>query len=189
MKAEQMNDEIAWGGSGLPHKLADAVRQHKATVALIVALVAVIVVLSANRSESRPASAGPIRVVNENSISFSVTGAVGGEVDVRYLQAGRASNTIWMTVIVIGLSRGLDYMVTAGSCTGGAPQVFAISSGLPDPATDVLVLPVDNVPGSQATVSWIRIATASGVPLGGVRGQFWAPHRETPIAPEGSACS
>ena len=102
------------------------------------------------------------------------------------------------TLIVNGLPRGYDYTVITGVCRNSAPRKLSVSSALPDPATDDLVLPLTNLPVSSRTVVWFTVTNVQGFELGGVRGSSgacssprcpasWCSGRAGPCAPsEGS---
>jgi hypothetical protein len=145
--------------------------------------------LVANPSE-RPVAQRPvaIEVLNGKSASFPLKGTAGAVLFVQYLQAGKRPEIVWFTIAVAGLPRGIDYLADAGDCVGGHPSTLALVSAVPDPQTDLLILPIGNVPGSASTVIWIEVTSALGNQLGSVRGGFLAPGSTVPIAAGGSLC-
>jgi len=138
----------------------------------------------------RPVAQRPvaIEVLNGKSASFPLKGTAGAVLFVQYLQAGKRPESVRFTLAVAGLPRSIDYLAVAGDCVGGHPSILALVSAVPDPQTDLLILPIGNVPGSASTVIWIEVTSALGNQLGSVRGGFLAPGSTVPIAAGGPLC-
>ena len=65
------------------------------------------------------------------------------------------------------------------------------ASSYPDPQTDMLILPLNNLPASVPTEIWIKVTNAPGTNLGGARGAFLMPGaagRAVPTAPGLPVC-
>jgi len=133
-----------------------------------------------------------IGVLIASAVSFPLTGTPGALLQVQYLQAGHGPAAIWATLAASGLPRDTSYYTaTAGDCVNGHPRMLASASSLPDPHTDMLILPLNNLPASVPTEIWIKVTTAPGTDLGGARGAFLmpgAPGRATPVPPGQPAC-
>jgi hypothetical protein len=133
-----------------------------------------------------------IRVLIASSVSFPLQGTPGALLQVQYLQPGDEPAAIWATLAASGLPRDTSYYTaTAGDCVSGRPRTLASASSLPDPQTDLLILPLNNLPASVATEIWIRVSSATGADLGGARGSFLMPGavgRAVPILPGRPVC-
>jgi hypothetical protein len=129
-------------------------------------------------------SAGPIEVVNGNSLRFAVKGTTGAVVSVEYLRADHGRETMWLTVAISGLPLGWMYSATAGRCLQGRPVSLTTTGGIPDRHSGILLLPLNGVPVSTTEVTWLDLKTARGVLLGGIRGNFLVGQATTPIAPD-----
>ena len=152
---------------------------------LVIAAVSVVVALgSTNKTAVHSA---PIRMVNENTIDFLLKGRASAELSVSYLQTGDQPSA-WITVADIGLPRGYDYSVTAGSCANSGPHTLAQSSGIPDARTDVLLLSLGNMPGTERSDMWVTVATPLGAKLGGVRGPLALPNDQVAIGSGKPVC-
>jgi len=139
------------------------------------------------RTQQTPA----IDVLIASTVSFPVKGTPGALLQVQYLQAGHGPAAIWATLAASGLPRDTSYYTaTAGDCAGGRPRTLTSASSLPDPHTDMLILPLNNVPASVPTEIWIKVTNAAG-DLGGARGAFLMPGadgRAVPILPGRPVC-
>jgi hypothetical protein len=133
-----------------------------------------------------------IGVLIASAVSFPLAGTPGALLQVQYLQAGHGPAAIWATLAASGLPRDTSYYTaTAGDCVNGHPRMLASASSLPDPHTDMLILPLNNLPASVPTEIWIKVTTAPGTDLGGARGAFLmpgAPGRAIPVPPGQPAC-
>jgi hypothetical protein len=133
-----------------------------------------------------------IGVLIASAVSFPLTGTPGALLQVQYLQAGHGPAAIWATLAASGLPRDTSYYTaTAGDCVNGHPRMLASASSLPDPHTDMLILPLNNLPASVPTEIWIKVTTAPGTDLGGARGAFLmpgTPGRAIPVPPGQPAC-
>jgi hypothetical protein len=133
-----------------------------------------------------------IDVLIASAVSFPLKGTPGALLQVQYLQAGHGPAAIWATLAASGLPRDTSYYTaTAGDCVNGHPRVLASASSLPDPQTDMLILPLNNLPAAVPTEIWIKVTTAPGTDLGGARGAFLmpgAPGRAIPVPPGRPAC-
>jgi hypothetical protein len=110
---------------------------------------------------------------------------------VQYLQAGDGPAAIWATLAASGLPRDTYYSATAGDCVSGHPRTLASASSYPDPQTDMLILPLNNLPASVPTEIWIKVTNAPGTYLGAARGSFLMPGaagRAVPIPPGQPVC-
>ena len=140
------------------------------------------------RTQQTPA----INVLIASTISFPVKGTPGALLQVQYLQAGHGPAAIWATLAASGLPRDTSYYTaTAGDCAGGRPRILASASSLPDPHTDMLILPLNNLPASVPTEIWIKVTNAAGTDLGGAHGAFLMPGaagRAVPILPGRPVC-
>jgi hypothetical protein len=116
-----------------------------------------------------------IGVLLAGAVSFPLKGTPGALLQVQYLQMGDGPATIWATLAASGLPRDTYYTATAGDCVKGHPRVLASASSSPDPHTDLLMLPLNDLPTSAATEIWIKVINAPGTDLGGVRGSFLMP--------------
>ena len=132
-----------------------------------------------------------IDVLIASAVSFPLTGTPGALLQVQYLQAGHGPAAIWATLAASGLPRDSYYTATAGDCVNGHPRMLASASWLPDPHTDMLILPLNNLPASVPTEIWIKVTNAAGADLGGARGAFLmpgTPSRAIPTPPGRPAC-
>jgi hypothetical protein len=144
----------------------------------LVAVAAVIVILAALGTaagvRALTGAAAPrqaaVHVLNTVTVRFPLRGTAGALLEVRYLQAGHGAQTILPTLVVNGLPRGYDYTVITGVCRSTGPRKLSVSSALPDPATDDLILPLINLPVSSKTVVWFAVTNVQGFELGGLRG-------------------
>jgi hypothetical protein len=133
-------------------------------------------------------SAGPIEVVNGNTLSFAVRGTAGAVVTVEYLRADHGREAMWLSVAIRGLPRGYIYLAKAGKCAQGRPVTLAAYSGIPDRQSGILLLVMDNIPPSTSQMAWLTLNTGRGMRLGGIRGDFLVGQATTPIAPVGEVC-
>ena len=133
-----------------------------------------------------------INVLIASAVSFPLKGTPGALLQVQYLQTGEGPAAIWATLAASGLPRGTYYTATAGDCVSGRPRTFATASSYPDPQTDMLILPLNNLPASVATEIWIKVTNAPGTSLGAALGSFLMPGaagRAVPIPPGRPECS
>jgi len=144
--------------------------------------------LMAARTQRPPA----IEVLIAGAVSFPLAGTPGALLQVQYLQAGHGPAAIWATLAASGLPRDTAYYTaTAGDCVNGRPRVLASASSLPDPQTDMLILPLNNLPASVPTQIWIKVTNGAGADLGGARGALLMPGaagRAVPIQPGRPVC-
>lgn len=132
-----------------------------------------------------------IDVLIANAVSFPLKGTPGALLQLQYLQAGDGPAAIWATLAASGLPQDTYYTATAGDCVSGHPRTLASASSYPDPHTDMLTLPLNNLPASVPTEIWIKVANAPGTDLGSARGAFLmpgAPGRTIPILPGQPVC-
>src|SRR5690348_1823587 len=133
-----------------------------------------------------------IDVLIASAVSFPLRGTPGALLQVQYLQAGAGPAAIWATLAASGLPRDTSYYTaTAGDCVNGHPRMLASASSLPDPRTDMLILPLNNLPASVPTEIWIKVTNAAGADLGSARGAFLMPGaagRAIPIPPGRPVC-
>jgi hypothetical protein len=133
-----------------------------------------------------------IDVLIASAVSFPLRGTPGALLQVQYLQAGAGPAAIWATLAASGLPRDTSYYTaTAGDCVNGHPRMLASASSLPDPRTDMLILPLNNLPASVPTEIWIKVTNAAGVDLGSARGAFLMPGavgRAIPTLPGRPVC-
>lgn len=177
--SSEARDEVAWGREP---RQAPLIRLRAARLARgrprLAAAAAVVVILAAAgialgvRALAGPAAAraAEVHVLNTVTVRFPLRGTAGALLEVRYLQAGHGADTILPTLVVNGLPRGSDYTVITGVCRSSGPAKLSVSSALPDPATDDLVLPLINLPVSSKTVVWFTVTNVQGFELGGLRG-------------------
>ena len=69
--------------------------------------------------------------------------------------------------------------------------MLASASSYPDPHTDMLILPLNNLPASVPTEIWIKVTNAPGTSLGAARGSFLMPGaagRAVPTLPGRPVC-
>ena len=133
-----------------------------------------------------------INVLIASAVSFPLKGTPGALLQVQYLQTGEGPAAIWATLAASGLPRGTYYTATAGDCVSGRPRTLATASSYPDPQTDMLILPLNNLPASVATEIWIKVTNAPGTSLGAALGSFLMPGaagRAVPIPPGRPECS
>ena len=133
-----------------------------------------------------------INVLIASAVSFPLRGTPGALLQVQYLQTGEGPAAIWATLAASGLPRGTYYTATAGDCVSGRPRTLATASSYPDPQTDMLILPLNNLPASVATEIWIKVTNAPGTSLGAALGSFLMPGaagRAVPIPPGRPECS
>jgi hypothetical protein len=132
-----------------------------------------------------------IDVLIASAVSFPLTGTPGALLQVQYLQAGARPAAIWATLAASGLPRDSYYTATAGDCVSGHPRMLVWAASYPDPRTDMLILPLNNLPASVPAEIWIKVTNAAGTDLGGARGAFLmpgAPGRAIPTPPGRPAC-
>jgi len=132
-----------------------------------------------------------IGVLIASAVSFPLTGTPGALLQVQYLQAGHGPAAIWATLAASGLPRDTYYTATAGDCVSGHPRMLVSASSYPDPQTDMLILPLNNLPASVPTEIWIKVTNAPGTNLGGARGAFLMPGaagRAIPTPPGRPVC-
>ena len=133
-----------------------------------------------------------IDVLIAGAVSFPLAGTPGALFQVQYLRAGHGPAAIWATLAASGLPRDTAYYTaTAGDCVNGHPRTLASASSLPDPQTDMLILPLNNLPASVPTEIWIKVTNGSGTDLGGARGALLMPGaagRAIPIQPGRPVC-
>jgi hypothetical protein len=137
----------------------------------------------------RPPAIGVL--IDSPPVSFPLKGTPGALLQVQYLQTGDGSAAIWVTLAASGLPRDTYYTATAGDCVSGHPRVLASASSSPDPYTDMLILPLTDLPASVATESWIKVTNTPGTDLGGARGSFLMPGeagRAVPTLPGRPVC-
>jgi hypothetical protein len=132
-----------------------------------------------------------IDVLIASSVSFPLRGTAGAQLQVQYVQTGDGPATIWATLAASGLPRDTYYTATAGDCVSGHPRMLVSASSYPDPQTDMLILPLNNLPASVPTEIWIKVTNAPGTNLGGARGAFLMPGaagRAVPTPPGRPVC-
>jgi hypothetical protein len=141
------------------------------------------------RTRTQPPPA--IDVLIASTVSFPLTGTPGALLQVQYLQAGHGPAAIWATLAATGLPPDTYYTATAGDCVSGHPRVLASASSYPDPNTDMLILPLNNLPASVPTKIWIKVTNAPGTSLGRAHGAFLMPGaagRAVPTLPGRPVC-
>jgi hypothetical protein len=186
-------DEVAFGRH---HRRPQPAGLRSWRSCMLLALLAIaastatgLIVASSNSSQPPARPAGTISVINENMLDLQLKEATGARLAIRYLQPGQGPDTIWLDLVATGLPKGIDYSVTAGECLKGRPTAVAVaSSGTPDPATGILILPLDNLRAAPAAVLWVRVSNVRGVRLGGIRGSFAPPGSTVAITPYEPAC-
>ena len=133
-----------------------------------------------------------IDVLIAGAVSFPLAGTPGALFQVQYLRAGHGPAAIWATLAASGLPRDTAYYTaTAGDCVNGHPRTLASASSLPDPQTDMLILPLNNLPASVPAKIWIKVTNGAGADLGGARGALLMPGaagRAIPIQPGRPVC-
>jgi hypothetical protein len=133
-----------------------------------------------------------INVLIAGAVSFPLRGTPGALLQVQYLQAGHGPAAIWATLTASGLPQDTAYYTaTAGDCVNGHPRTLTSASSLPDPRTDMLILPLNNLPASVPTEIWIKVTNGVGADLGSARGELLMPGtagRAVPIPPGRPAC-
>jgi hypothetical protein len=132
-----------------------------------------------------------IDVLIASAVSFPLRGTPGALLQVQYLQASHGPAAIWATLAASGLPRDTYYTATPGDCTSSHPRSLASASSYPDPQTDMLILPLNNLPASVPTEIWIKVTNAPGTDLGGARGTFLMPGaagRAVPTPPSQPVC-
>ena len=132
-----------------------------------------------------------IDVLLATAVSFPLRGTPGALLQVQYLQTGHGPAAIWATLAANGLPRDTYYTATAGDCVIGHPRMLASASSYPDQHTDMLILPLNNLPASVPTEIWIKVTNAAGTDLGGARGAFLMPGasgRAVPALPGRPVC-
>ena len=132
-----------------------------------------------------------IDVLLATAVSFPLRGTPGALLQVQYLQAGAGPAAIWATLAANGLPRDTYYTATAGDCVTGHPRMLASASSYPDPHTDMLILPLNNLPASVGTEIWVKVTNAPGTDLGAARGAFLMPGaagRAVPALPGRPVC-
>ncbi len=156
------------------------------TILAVVGLTAAIVVMEARRTDRPPSPPGPVEVYGSELVSFPLRGGEDAELGVLYQsqQGGRPSVAISVEADV---KQGVDYRVTAGECRGRKPHVLTHANGKPD-SVGFLLLTLTNMPGSERTVVWVRVANGYGRQLGGVRSPFKATGFGVQVAPGKPVC-
>jgi hypothetical protein len=142
---------------------------------------------AAARTQRPPA----IDVLIASAVSFPLKETPGALLQVQYLQTGDGPAAIWATLAASGLPRDTYYTATAGDCASGHPRTLASASSYPDPHTDMLILPLNNLPASVPTEIWIKVTNAAGTSLGAARGAFLMPGaagRAVPTLPGQPVC-
>ena len=144
------------------------------------ALALTLVVLSHDAASHVPVTArtqppSAIDVLIAGAVSFPLTGTPGALLQVQYLRAGHGPGAIWATLAASGLPRDTYYTATAGDCVSGHPRMLVSASSYPDPQTDMLILPLNNLPASVPTEIWIKVTNAPGTNLGTAHGAFLMP--------------
>jgi hypothetical protein len=132
-----------------------------------------------------------IDVLIASAVSFPLRGTPGALLQVQYLQTGHGPAAIWATLAASGLPRDTYYTATAGDCVSGHPRMLASASSYPDPHTDMLILPLNNLPASVPMEIWIKVTNAPGTSLGAARGSFLMPGaagRAVPTLPGRPVC-
>lgn len=124
-----------------------------------------------------------IDVLIASAVSFPLKGTPGALLQVQYLQTGHGPAAIWATLAASGLPRDTYYTATAGDCASGHPRTLASASSYPDPHTDMLILPLNNLPASVPTEIWIKVTNAAGTSLGAARGAFLMPGAAGRVVP------
>jgi hypothetical protein len=160
------------------------------------ALALTLVVLTHHATSHLPVTARTQRppaidVLIASAVSFPLTGTPGALLQVQYLQAGHGPAAIWATLAASGLPRDTYYTATAGDCVGGHPRMLVSASSYPDPQTDMLILPLNNLPASVPAEIWIKVTNAPGTNLGAAHGAFLMPGtagRAVPTPPGRPAC-
>ena len=161
------------------------------------ALALTLVVLSHDAASHVPVTARTQRppvidVLIASAVSFPLKGTPGALLQVQYLRAGHGPAAIWATLAASGLPRDTSYYTaTAGDCAGGRPRILASASSLPDPRTDMLILPLNNLPAAVPTEIWIKVTNAADTDLGSARGAFLMPGAAggaVPILPGRPVC-
>jgi hypothetical protein len=183
-------------------RLPDGIRRPAiATVAagIIIGGLALAVVAPAHHDAASRASATTrtqqpraIDVLIASTVSFPVKGTPGALLQVQYLQTGHGPAAIWATLAASGLPQDTSYYTaTAGDYAGGRPRILASASSLPDPHTDMLILPLNDLPASVPTEIWIKITNGAGTDLGAARGALLMPGaagRAVPTRPGRPVC-
>ena len=132
-----------------------------------------------------------IDVLIAGAVSFPLRGTPGALLQLQYLQAGDGPAAIWAILAASGLPRDTYYTATAGDCVSGHPRMLASASSYPDPHTDMLILPLNNLPASVPTEIWIKVTNAAGTSLAAARGSFLMPGaagRAVPTSPSQPVC-
>jgi hypothetical protein len=124
-----------------------------------------------------------INVLIASAVSFPLRGTPGALLQVQYLQAGDGPAAIWATLAASGLPRDTYYTATVGDCVSGHPRTLASASSYPDPHTDMLILPLNNLAASVPTEIWIKVTNAPGTDLGAARGSFLMPGAAGRVVP------
>ena len=163
-------------------------------LALAVALTLVVLTHDATSHVPAPARTQrppAIEVLIASAVSFPLTGTPGALLQVQDLQAGDEPAAIWATLAASGLPQDTYYTATAGDCVSGHPRTLASASSYPDPRTDMLILPLNNLPASVPTEIWIRVTNGPGTSLGAARGALLMPGaagRAVPVLPGQPVC-
>ena len=187
------SDEVMFGKDRPGGRLAGFPGRNVvvSAVAVAIACLAVLIIVLARDggSQSRAQRTAAIEVLDGNTVSFQLKGATGAYLAVQSLRPGQGPATIWITVVASGLpQRGVDYQAVGGECLGTRPRTLAVSSGMPDSRTGILILPLNNMPASGTAILWVKVVDVSGVQLGGVLGPFFAPNSGVAIAPGQPVC-
>jgi len=160
------------------------------------ALALTLVVLSHDAASHVPVTARTQRppvidVLIASAVSFPLKGTPGALLQVQYLRAGHGPAAIWATLAASGLPRDTYYTATAGDCVSGHPRMLVWASSYPDPQTDMLILPLNNLPASVPAEIWIKVTNGPGTDLGGAHGAFLMPGaagRAVPARPGRPVC-
>jgi hypothetical protein len=159
-------------------------------VGLVVAgLATAVVALAAARPGRGPAAgSGLARVLTGNLVGFRLGHHADADLKVQYLRTPAGKPSVSIAFAAAGLPRGIDYVVTAGDCRAHTARVLASASGLPDDVSGLLLLTLSDMPGSERSVVWVRVANAFGVQFGAVRSPFIVPGSGTLIVPGAPVC-
>ncbi len=157
------------------------------TVLAVVGLTAAIVVMEVRRSGGNPSPPAPVEVAGSELVGFRLRGADDAQLGVLYLSQQGGQSHVSISLEAEGLKRGVGYLVTAGECLGGTPRALVRATGKPD-SIDFLLLNLNNMPGSQRTVVWVRVANGYGSQLGGVRSPFTTSGTGVQVRPGKRVC-
>lgn len=188
----EVADEVGWGSSRGQVPWPAWFGRNKAltvTMIIIAGLVAAVIVLSVDRvSGTSPVRPALPKFLDGNALALRLTRASGGDLDVAYVQEADGSEYAWVTVAATGLPQGFDYLLTVGDCHKNRARALSGVSGLPNSATNVLLLSAGPIRASENAVLWVTITDPSGTLLGGIRGPFLAPLPGVTIVPGEPVC-